>query len=424
MQSHEGSGTDKRGQPFADEMFFLVQMNSLEGPLLGFHRVFSGVERKVSFEVSVEARSCPAEDTSHVFTIKPAGFRDTLEVVVTYNCICGCTGWAEQESSKCSGNGTYACGLCECDPGYLGAKCECEEGANGNMYHNMCREVEGKPICSGRGECSCNQCICYESEFGNIYGSFCECDDFSCARYKGVLCSGHGECHCGECKCHAGYIGDNCNCSTETDSCVSNDGQMCSGRGNCVCGKCQCTEPGAFGETCEKCPTCPGVCSTKRDCIECKLFNSGRLADNQTCQKHCKDEIITPVDVLKTDDQNSVLCAYPVNDCVMKFTYSELASGKSNLTVLREPECGSAPDVLTILLVVGGSILLIGIVLLAIWKLLVTIHDRREFARFQSERSRARYEMASNPLYRKPISTHSLDFTFNKLNKSYNGTVD
>lgn len=35
-----------------------------------------------------------------------------------------------------------------------------------------------------------------------------------------------------------------------------------------------------------------------RECIECKLFNSGRLADNQTCQKHCKDEIITTVDVL------------------------------------------------------------------------------------------------------------------------------
>lgn len=31
---------------------------------------------------------------------------------------------------------------------------------------------------------------------------------------------------------------------------------------------------------------------------------------------------------------------------------------------------------------------------------------------------------ASNPLYRKPISTHSVDFTFNKFNKSYNGTVD
>uniref|UniRef100_A0A8C0HA28 Integrin beta n=1 Tax=Chelonoidis abingdonii TaxID=106734 RepID=A0A8C0HA28_CHEAB len=375
----------------------------------------------VSFEVSVEARSCPAENTSHSFTIKPAGFRDTLEVEVAYSCTCGCMKQMEWNSSKCSGNGTYTCGLCECDSGYLGSKCECEEGESGNMYQNMCREAEGKPVCSGRGECSCNQCICYKSEFGRIYGLFCECNDFSCARYKGVLCSGHGECHCGECKCHAGYIGDNCNCSTETNRCISNDSQMCSGRGNCVCGKCQCTEPGAFGETCEKCPTCPGACSTKRDCIECMLHNSGGLADNQTCPKHCKDEIITRVDNLNT---HSVLCVYPVNDCVMKFTYSELPSGKSNLTVLKKPECGSAPNALTILLAVVGIILLIGIVLLVVWKLLVTIHDRREFARFQSERSRARYEMASNPLYRKPISTHSLDFTFNKLSKSYNGTID
>ncbi|XP_009700714.1 PREDICTED: integrin beta-5 [Cariama cristata] len=378
----------------------------------------------VSFLLSARTRGCPAEDTSHAFTIKPAGFRDTLEVTVTYNCLCGCTGHAAPASDKCSGNGTYACGLCECDAGYLGARCECEEGASADMHHAMCREAEGKPLCSGRGECSCNQCLCYESEFGNIYGPFCECDDFSCARYKGVLCSGHGECHCGECKCHAGYIGDNCNCSTETDSCVSSDGQMCSGRGTCVCGKCQCTEPGAFGETCEKCPTCPGVCSTKRDCIECKLFNSGRLADNQTCQKHCKDEIITTVDVLETDDPNAILCAYPVNNCVMKFTYLELASGKSNLTVLKEPACSSAPSAVTIVLAVIGSVVLIGIILLGLWKLLVTIHDRREFDRFQSERSRARYEMASNPLYRKPISTHNVEFTFNKLNKSYNGTID
>lgn len=30
-----------------------------------------------------------------------------------------------------------------------------------------------------------------------------------------------------------------------------------------------------------------------RECIECRLFSSGRLADNQTCQRLCKDEIIT-----------------------------------------------------------------------------------------------------------------------------------
>uniref|UniRef100_A0A803YMD4 Integrin beta subunit cytoplasmic domain-containing protein n=1 Tax=Meleagris gallopavo TaxID=9103 RepID=A0A803YMD4_MELGA len=80
------------------------------------------------------------------------------------------------------------------------------------------------------------------------------------------------------------------------------------------------------------------------------------------------------------------------------------------------PECSSAPSAVTIVLAVIGSVVLIGTILLGLWKLLVTIHDRREFDRFQSERTRARYEM--------PISTHNVEFTFNKLNKSYNGTVD
>ncbi|XP_032725341.1 integrin beta-5 isoform X2 [Lontra canadensis] len=269
-----------------------------------------------SFEVSAEARSCPSRPTEHTFTLRPVGFRDSLEVGVTYSCQCGCSARLESDSTRCSGNGTYVCGLCECNPGHLGTRCECQEGESQTGYQNLCREAEGKPLCSGRGECSCNQCSCFESEFGKIYGSFCQCDNFSCARNRGVLCS-------------------------------------------------------------------------------------------------------------VKDDQEAVLCFYKTaKDCVMMFTYAELASGKSNLTVLREPECGTAPDATTILLAVVGSILLIGIALLAIWKLLVTIHDRREFAKFQSERSRARYEMASNPLYRKPISTHTVDFTFNKFNKSYNGTVD
>ncbi|XP_074513656.1 integrin beta-5 [Sebastes fasciatus] len=377
----------------------------------------------VSFNVSVEARSCPPRGADQSFTIKPVGFKDRLEVAVNYQCDCGCSRKAQTNSSICSSIGTYNCGTCHCEPGYLGARCECQEGEASSIYLSACREAEGKQICSGRGECSCNQCLCFESEFGKIYGSYCECDDFSCARHKGILCSGHGECHCGECKCHAGYVGDNCNCSTETLSCIADDGQMCSGRGNCVCGRCQCTEPGAFGDTCEKCPTCPDACGTKRECIECRLFNSGRLADNQTCQRLCKDEIIT-VETLKTEEPGAVLCLYKTdNDCVMKFTYSEHASGQSILTALKEPECGGAPDALTVLLAVVGSILLVGVVLLAVWKLAITVHDRREFARFQSARSRARYEMASNPLYKQPVSTHFVETDFNMYVKSYNGGV-
>ncbi|XP_006636317.3 integrin beta-5 [Lepisosteus oculatus] len=377
----------------------------------------------VSFNVTVDARGCPAAEAQRRFTIKPVGFKDTLELTVDYSCSCGCTGLTETNSSRCSGAGTYACGTCRCEPGYLGAQCECQEGGAAHLHQTMCREAKGKQICSGRGECSCNQCLCYNSAFGKIYGTFCECDDFSCARHKGILCSGHGECFCGECKCHAGYIGDNCNCSTETDSCLSDAGQICSGRGSCVCGKCQCSEPGAFGDVCEKCPTCPDACGTKRECIECRLFNSGRLADNQTCERVCKDKITT-VDTLETENPNAVLCLYKTeNDCVMKFTYSEHASGHSILEALKEPECGAAPDALTVLLAVVGSILLVGLGLLVIWKLVITIHDRMEFARFQSARSRARYEMASNPLYKQPISSHTVETVFNMRSRFCNGAV-
>nr|DBA19549.1 TPA: hypothetical protein GDO54_015366 [Pyxicephalus adspersus] len=377
----------------------------------------------VSFEVSVQARSCPPPGTSHTFTIKPVGFRDTLEVTVTYKCSCGCSHLEEASSRKCSGNGTFTCGVCNCDSGFLGARCECgEDDDSSSSSLTTCRESESHTVCNGRGRCICGLCSCYEREFGRISGSYCQCDDFSCARFKGILCSGHGECDCGECKCHAGYIGDNCNCTTETRSCMSSDGQMCSGKGNCVCGRCQCVEPGAFGETCEKCPTCPDACGTKRDCIECRLYQTGRLADNQTCQKLCKDEIIL-VDALEPDKPEAVQCVYKTdNECVMRFMYSEEASGKSILSVLKEPECASAPEALTVLLAVVGSILLVGLVLLAVWKLLVTIHDRREFARFQSERSRAKYEMASNPLYRQPISTHNMEEVYSMMGKSYNGT--
>ena len=50
-------------------------------------------------------------------------------------------------------------------------------------------------------------------------------------------------------------------------------------------------------------------------------------------------------------------------------------------------------SVLAIIIGVIVGIILIGLILLLIWKLLVTIHDRREFARFEKERANARWDM-------------------------------
>lgn len=46
----------------------------------------------------------------------------------------------------------------------------------------------------------------------------------------------------------------------------------------------------------------------------------------------------TPFSISETDAPNTVQCVYKTeNDCVMKFTYSEHASGQSVLTALKEP---------------------------------------------------------------------------------------
>lgn len=48
-----------------------------------------------------------------------------------------------------------------------------------------------------------------------------------------------------------------------------------------------------------------------------------------------------------------------------------------------------------VLLSVAGAILFLGLAALLIWKLLVTIHDRREFAKFEEERARAKWDTVS-----------------------------
>ena len=55
-------------------------------------------------------------------------------------------------------------------------------------------------------------------------------------------------------------------------------------------------------------------------------------------------------------------------------------------------ECPKGPDILVVMAYVAGSILLLGLAALLIWKLWVTIHDRREYAKFEEERAKAKWE--------------------------------
>ncbi len=55
-------------------------------------------------------------------------------------------------------------------------------------------------------------------------------------------------------------------------------------------------------------------------------------------------------------------------------------------------ECPSGPDIIPIVAGVVAGIVLIGLALLLIWKLLMIIHDRREFAKFEKEKMNAKWD--------------------------------
>lgn len=68
---------------------------------------------------------------------------------------------------------------------------------------------------------------------------------------------------------------------------------------------------------------------------------------------------------------------------------------KSSNPLLCSPECPSGPDIIPIVAGVVAGIVLIGLALLLIWKLLMIIHDRREFAKFEKEKMNAKWDTVS-----------------------------
>ncbi|KAK5850897.1 hypothetical protein PBY51_001734 [Eleginops maclovinus] len=349
-------------QRVPEELSLSFNATCLNGELIPGLKSCSGLKigDTVSFSVEARARGCPKQKKK-TFIIKPVGFKDSLSITVNFECDCKCQKQAQPDSPKCH-------------------------------YGNRHLRVRHLPVPPG-------------SDFGKVWGKLCECDDFNCLRYKGELCSGHGVCNCGFCQCDPDWQGENCNCSRRTDTCMSNLGLLCSGRGQCECGACECTQPGAYGATCDKCPTCPDACTMKKECVECKHFKRGKLFDDNTCSRICKDEIVL-VDEIVLHDTNAVNCTYKdEDDCVERFQYYEDSSGKSILFVVKEPDCPKGPDILVVLLSVAGAILFLGLAALLIWKLLVTIHDRREFAKFEEERAHAKWDTGHNPLYKGATST-------------------
>uniref|UniRef100_A0A8D2L8D5 Integrin beta n=2 Tax=Varanus komodoensis TaxID=61221 RepID=A0A8D2L8D5_VARKO len=359
------------------------------------------VGETVTFNVTLSLSTC--DKGGRRVLIKPVGLNEALEIDVQPKCSCNCQKDAEANSSRCNnGNGSFECGVCTCSPGYLGPHCECSE--KDSLSADSCKAHPESASCSGRGDCYCGQCVCHLSAYGNIYGPNCECDDFSCVRFKGLLCGGNGDCDCSHCICHAGWTGEYCSCSTETESCISGDGTICSGRGECVCGKCVCTDPGVSGSTCEKYPTYNDPCSSKRSCAECYLASNEQSPED--CVETCKlvdATVSTEEDIM--EDKFVPCLLRGENECVITYLMATDEQGKTTLHSIKQKDCPQPPNVTMIVMGVSIAIIVTGVFLICMWKLFISFHDRKEVAKFEAERSKAKWQTGTNPLYKGSTTT-------------------
>ncbi|XP_037835857.1 integrin beta-6 isoform X2 [Kryptolebias marmoratus] len=348
----------------------------------------------VVFNVSVELSACLSGVRR--FSLKPVGLQDSLEVELESLCSCDCQQPPTTGGSQCAeGHGVFHCGVCSCHPGFLGAQCEWNEES---PLLSDCLATNDSEICSGQGKCHCGKCVCHTSSFGLIYGPYCECDNYSCVRFRGELCGGHGACDCGECRCESGWTGEYCNCSSSTEACVSEDSGLCSGRGKCKCGRCVCSAAGAFGDKCERCPTCGESCSSAKPCVECHL-------QDELCDQKCSAVKISINLTADGDKSSSVACTLMMeNECWVSFNVVENETGTTAYN-LQMYGCPETPNIPMIILGVSLSVVCIGLILLAVWKVLVSVHDRKEVARFEAERAKAKWQTGTNPLFRSSTST-------------------
>lgn len=122
------------------------------------------------------------------------------------------------------------------------------------------------------------------------------------------------------------------------------------------------------------------------------MYQTGPLKNVTDCSSNCTT--FTTQTVLKVEidhEKNENPCVlYDENDC--KFTFKYREQGES-LEVYAEPsiECPAQVFILGIIMGVIGTIVLVGLATMLLWKLITTIHDKKEFARFEKERLNAKW---------------------------------
>ncbi|XP_067927846.1 integrin beta pat-3-like [Watersipora subatra] len=397
----------------------------------------------VTFEVEMQATSCAnakGGQTTETFEVYPSGLSETLEITTEVDCACEC-GDTEESSDACNSVGTYQCGICECGDSRYGDVCQCDMSTLNTDTNDLdapCKRPSNsttpQQLCSGRGECVCGECEVCDCLPGSrdkttcrrFTGKYCQCNPDNCPRNSKGICSNRGKCQCDEgtavhtCQCEEGYTGNECECPISQDTCIdpTNPEEICNGQGPCVCGVCRCEkQEGPTGERytgqfCEECSTCTSKCQTFKQCTQCFVYREKGWRqvnlDETYCEYDCFKGSVNYTMVSEMPQGSGVRqCAKFAgeDDCDVSYSYEYLPRTGYLVYVSDKTECPTEPKILEIILGVIGGIVFLGLVALLIWRLIATLHDRRDFAKFEKETKTAQWNSNENPIYEQATST-------------------
>ncbi|XP_062853098.1 integrin beta-7 [Trichomycterus rosablanca] len=338
----------------------------------------SGIkDEKVKFEVLLNASKCLKEPETFEFRMQ--GITEFLKVTVETLCTCDC-GAKEENSTHCGGNGTLICGACSCNKGYQGQQCQCKLENTDDMQ-NLCRKNINNSVCSGHGMCMCGKCHCIRPFNGN----YCQCNDASCLRHDNKICNNQGDCECGRCICNKKYTGNACECPTDMSMCSPKQKIWCSGQGTCKCNRCVCNE-GFMGEDCSQ---FANPCKTKLSCMKCNFSKK----PSETCSTECESVVLS-----KLEGQQTFNCSYEA------ITYNIKLLDNGSISIVY----GDLPQTIDRTKVIIGTsvsaIILIGIVIIIIYRILLEVYYQREYHSFLKSQEQNQWG-DGNPLYKGATTT-------------------
>ncbi|KAJ2944557.1 hypothetical protein O0L34_g3906 [Tuta absoluta] len=365
-----------------------------------------------TLHATLEVKKCPlGKKSKQSFIIKPTGVTDNVIVEVDVLCECECEKTGEKKSPKCGLNGTshgtFQCGVCKCEDGWYGKTCQCEgESTEKDDLRKCTPSSAGAKPCSDRGNCICGKCDCWVGFNG---ADQCQRRTDTCPTHNQRPCAGNGACDIttGICSCYNGWAGDKCECPINKGICLGANEKECSGNGHCECGMCVChnDKKNFEGAYCEKCDTCSEErCAELKEYVHC-MYDGEKNGDKIFCDN--KYGIKTNITVefknqTELEGWNEVLpCPAIILPDESQIIFKFLDGNNSTyIMIQKEKVLPQDTNIWTPIGIAVGSILLVGVLTMIAWKLLVDMHDAREYHKFVEEAKKSGFEVTQNPLYK------------------------